>query len=91
MSPDGKAKEPCPCGKTWEDIDRSPYRGWPWQVLHQWAHSRTAFSTETLAVRAEVEPEVASSMVATALDWKWLQKCHAPGTTTYAGNLTKRR
>ncbi|HKO83928.1 MAG TPA: hypothetical protein VJ140_05055 [Actinomycetota bacterium] len=84
-------KEPCPCTAKWEDIDREPYQGFPWLLLHQWAHSRTAFSVETLANRASVELKVATSMVETALEWKWLQRVATPGVTTYAGNLTRRR
>lgn len=86
-----RKKAPGYCCEKWQEQPETRRRAWPWQVAHQWAHSRTSFTAATLADRAGVELPEAEEIIKIGNDWKWYQQVPTPGTVTvYAGNLTKR-
>lgn len=66
------------CCRPWADLDATERLHWRWQVLHQLAHSRVAFTVARFAEMARITEAEAKALVEQAHHRKWL--FHASGS-----------
>jgi hypothetical protein len=83
-----KARPPLDCCRQWTDVAATQREQWPWQVLHRFGHSRTAFSAETLAETARIPVEQALELVRNGELRKWIW---TPQAGVWVGRLPSRR
>lgn len=84
-----KARRKLTCCRHWEDGVTPEQRAqWPWQVVHEFAHSRIPFTVGTLADRARTDEDVAAALADEAQAMGWLRML---GVGLYVGALQKKR
>jgi hypothetical protein len=77
------------CCRRWEDdVTEAQRREWPWQVVHEFGHSRIPFTVATLADRARVDEDVAGALADEALARDFLRML---GPGLYVGALQRKR
>jgi hypothetical protein len=77
------------CCRPWEDVPATDRLLWPWQVVHQLAHSRVAFTVARLADMARIPEAEAEVLVEQAHHRKWL--FHSDVPTLWVGRLPARK
>lgn len=80
--------EPIECCRHWMRLSATEREQWPFQVLHHFGHSRTAFSVATLAETAKVSDERARDLAREGEAWKWIWETDRD---IWVGMLTRRR
>lgn len=84
-----KTRRKLACCRQWEDAVTIEQRAeWPWQVVHEFSHSRIPFTVATLADRARISEDVATVLADEGLSMKWL---HMLGERLYVGALQRKR
>jgi hypothetical protein len=84
----GEAKAPVVCCRSWTEQRATRRDEWPWQVVHQLAHSRVSFRLETFAELAKLPDKEAERIVREAQRLKWLWR---PAKGVWVGQLRARR
>lgn len=79
-----KPADPNACCPQWDAFPEAS-RTWPWRVVHRFAHSRITFSADTVAVKANVNTDIARGVVREALNYGWIAG-YGP-TGIYVGKL----
>lgn len=84
-----RSSQPGGCCKPWAEVPAAQRNEWPWQVLHEYGHSRVPFTPATLAVAARVDPSRARELIAEGVALKWIWP--ADPEVSWYGRLTKKR
>ena len=81
----------------WKGMPEDRKGNWPWEAMHCFRHSPIPFSLGTFVERvrsapvgAEFTEADATSLVNSALDWKWIVP-DDPGIPTWRGNISPKK
>ena len=88
MSRAGATRTPVECCRDFMALSEDHRRQWRWQALHQFAHSRTSFSPQTLADITRLTVAEAEEIIGEAERMRWVW---TPQQGIWVGRLAPKR
>jgi hypothetical protein len=83
----GSTRKRYECCREWDLFEPKDRAKWDWQVIHQFAHSRTTFTLATLQDRAHCDERRAADLIHLAQELKWIW---TPAEGIWVGQLSGR-